>query len=244
MKNIEIKTTQNVVLQYELATFGDRLLAFLIDLICIIVIELVLFLIGISIFSPIYGTAETVLSILVSCVFIFYTLVLEVNNRGQSIGKMAMRIRVIKTAGGQAKFSDYAARWAFRMVDIYFSLGGIASILIVSSTKAQRIGDIVANTAVVKLVPKTTLALNSLLSLHAQNSYKPTYMMAKQLVEEDVLLIKTTLDRYRRFDNDAHEEAIELLTERIRTVLQLENIHPDKKVFLQTVLNDYVVLTR
>lgn len=243
MKNIEIKTTQNVVLQYELADFRDRLMAFVIDLVCITVVLVVLSLIGYSLFS-FSGTAETIFGIFLSCVFMFYSLVLEVNNHGQSIGKMAMRIRVIKTAGGHAKFSDYAARWVFRMVDIYFSLGGIASILIVSSTKAQRIGDIVANTAVVKLTPKMDLVLNDLLALHAQNTYKPTYPMAKQLVEEDVLLIKTTLDRYRNFRNDAHEEALELLTEKIQQVLHLENSHPDKKTFLQTVLNDYVVLTR
>lgn len=243
MKNIEIKTTQNVVLQYELADFRDRLMAFFIDLVCLSVLLVVLSLIGYSLFS-FSGTAETIFSIFLSCIFIFYSLVLEVNNHGQSVGKMAMRIRVIKTAGGHAKFSDYAARWVFRMVDIYFSLGGIASILIASSTKAQRIGDIVANTAVVKLVPRMNLVLNDILALHAQSSYKPTYLMAKQLPEEDVLLIKTTLDRYRQFNNEAHREAVELLTEKIQDVLQLESIHPDKKVFLQTVLNDYVVLTR
>jgi uncharacterized RDD family membrane protein YckC len=243
MKNIEIKTTQNVVLQYELADFRDRLMAFFIDFVCIIVLLVVLSLIGYSLFS-FSKTAQAVFGVFLSCVFIFYSLVLEVNNHGQSIGKMAMRIRVIKTAGGHAKFSDYAARWVFRMVDIYFSLGGIASILIASSTKAQRIGDIVANTAVVKLTPRMDLVLNDLLALHAQNASKPTYLMAKQLVEEDVLLIKTTLDRYRNFKNEAHQEALDLLTERIQRVLQLESAQPDKKVFLQTVLNDYVVLTR
>ena len=37
MKNIEIKTTQNVVLQYELAELRDRIIAFLIDFVCVIV---------------------------------------------------------------------------------------------------------------------------------------------------------------------------------------------------------------
>ncbi len=30
-----------------------------------------------------------------------------------------MKIQVIKLKGGRASFSDYAARWAFRMIDIY-----------------------------------------------------------------------------------------------------------------------------
>jgi uncharacterized RDD family membrane protein YckC len=35
MKNIEIKTTQNVVLQYELADLRDRIVAYLIDILCL-----------------------------------------------------------------------------------------------------------------------------------------------------------------------------------------------------------------
>lgn len=243
MKNIEIKTTQNVVLEYELADLKDRGLAFFLDLICIAVAVTILSTIGMGILG-LTDTAAGVYMFFVSCVFFFYSLAFEVWNKGQSLGKMAMRIQVIKTAGGQATFSDYAARWVFRMIDIYFSLGGIASILVVSSPKAQRIGDIVANTAVVKLAAKMDLRLNDLLAIHSKDSYKPEYPQAKQLQEEDVLVIKKTLDRHRKFDNDAHEEAIHLLAERIKQILAVENIYPDERRFLQAILQDYVVLTR
>ena len=42
MKNIEIKTTQNVVLEYELADLRDRILAFLLDLIILVIGILIL----------------------------------------------------------------------------------------------------------------------------------------------------------------------------------------------------------
>lgn len=243
MKNIEIKTTQNVVLQYELADLRDRVIAYLIDIVCV---GFTIWIVG-YIFANafvLYGTAEMIFVIFLFCIFIFYSLAFEVWNRGQSLGKMAMRIQVIKTAGGQATFSDYAARWVFRMIDIYFSFGGIASILVASSAKAQRIGDIVANTAVVKLTPRMDLKLKDLLSIHSQASYVPVFPQAKQLMEEDVLLIKSTLDRYRKFHNDAHEEALELMTKRIEEVLGIENSIGDQRKFLATILNDYVVLTR
>jgi uncharacterized RDD family membrane protein YckC len=243
MKNIEIKTTQNVVLQYELADLRDRIIAFFIDFVCMSFGIGILSVIGFTIFS-FSETTMGVWSVFLTCIFIFYSLAFEVFNRGQSLGKMAMRIQVIKAAGGQATFSDYAARWVFRMVDIYFSLGGIASILIASSSKAQRIGDIVANTAVVKLIPQMDLDLKDLLSLHSQDSYKPEYLQARQLAEEDVLLIKTTLDRSKQFNNDAHDEAIDLLAEKITQVLEVQNLQGDNRRFLQTVLKDYVVLTR
>ena len=87
------------------------------------------------------------------------------------------------------------------MVDIWFSFGAIASILVVSSAKGQRIGDVVANTAVVKVVPKMNLTLNDILAIHRQNNYVPQYMSARKLQEEDALLIKAALERYRKFRN-------------------------------------------
>lgn len=243
MKNIEIKTTQNVVLQYELADLRDRALAFLLDLICVVFGMTIIS----AVFAPVFSGSElgsAVFSVFIGCIFIFYSLAFEVLNNGQSIGKKALGIRVIKTAGGQATFSDYAARWVFRMIDIYFSLGCIASILVSSSAKAQRIGDIVANTAVVKLKPTMDLQLKELLTIRSRDSYQPQYLNAKHLPEEDALLIKSTLDRYNKFGNRAHEEALKMLAEKVKEILALEQPVTDNRRFLLNVLNDYVVLTR
>ncbi len=240
MKIIEIKTTQNVVLQYELADLRDRILAFLIDSAAAIFGVGLLINLSSSIFR---GTTLDVVVFLLIGVFIFYSLAFEVLNNGQSLGKMALRIQVIKATSGRPALADYAARWVFRLVDVWFSLGGIASVLIASSSKSQRIGDIVANTAVVKLTPRMNLTLNDILTIHAPQDYKPEFIHAKQLAEEDALLIKNTLDRHRRYGNNAHEEALELLATKIAALLSLPSPMDNKK-FLETVLRDYVMLTR
>jgi uncharacterized RDD family membrane protein YckC len=243
MKNIEIKTTQNVVLEYELADLRERIVAFLIDIVCV---GFIIGLLSIAAYSVFYvsGSAGTLVSIFLSSIFIFYSLVMETLNKGQSIGKMAMKIQVIKMAGGQATLSDYTARWVFRMIDIYFSLGGVASFLIASSAKAQRIGDIVANTAVVKLAPKMDLKLNDVLTIHSKESYLPVYQQAKQLIESDVLIIKSALLRNKKYQNEAHRQAIADLALQVKKVLGIQNVTVDDRTFLQTILNDYVVLTR
>ena len=243
MKNIEIITSQNVVLQYELAGLRDRAIAFLIDFVCLTIFLWIsaIVLLGMFVFSE---TGGVVVYILVICIFVFYSLAFETLNKGQSLGKMALRLQVIRLKGGRATFSDYVARWVFRLIDIYLSFGSIASILIVSSSKAQRIGDVVANTAVVKMVPKTDLDLKSLLALHQQDAYNPQYPQARKLQEEDALLIKSTLDRHRKFDNPAHREAIDLLSKRVRELLDIEYTGNDQRLFLRTVLQDYVILTR
>ena len=243
MKNIEIITAQNVVLQYELAGLKERVFAFIIDL--MILLTSITFLSGIGgAILSFSSTGVMIWSILVWCIFFFYSLAFEYWNQGRSLGKMALKIQVIKVAGGRATFSDYAARWVFRMVDIWFSFGAIASILVVSSAKGQRIGDVVANTAVVKVVPKMNLTLNDILAIHRQNNYVPQYMSARKLQEEDALLIKAALERYRKFRNPAHEEALDLLMLRVRKILDLEHVQGDPIRFLQTVLQDYVILTR
>jgi uncharacterized RDD family membrane protein YckC len=243
MKNIEIITAQNVVLQYELAGLKERALAFLLDFVCLIIGLFILWLVGIAITAG-SETGLIIVVIFICVIFFFYSLVMESLNDGKSIGKMVLRIQVIKVAGGQATFSDYAARWAFRMVDIWFSLGAIASILVMSSAKGQRIGDVVANTAVVKTQPQMDLNLQDILTLHRQNANPPQYLAARKLHEEDALLIKSTLDRYRKFKNDAHEEAVHLLAERIKKLLEIETQQYDEVRFLQTILQDYVILTR
>lgn len=243
MKNIEIITTQNVVLQYELAGLKDRALAFLLDSLVIVVVFSILVTIG----SAFVGDSEsnaTVMVLTVMGILMFYSLLFESLNNGQTIGKMALRIQVIRVAGGRITFSDYVARWIFRLIDIYFSMGAIASILVVSSAKGQRIGDVVANTAVIKTTPRMNLTLQDLLALHEQKSYTPKYLQARRLQEEDALLIKATLDRYRKFGNESHEEAIQLLTIRIKEVLSIESHEGDQARFLQTVLQDYIILSR
>ncbi|HEY8935619.1 MAG TPA: RDD family protein [Cyclobacteriaceae bacterium] len=243
MKNIEIITSQNVTLQYELASLRERILAFVLDTICVVI--------SLSILTAVLGgvfgnssVAGSILLFLLICIFSLYSLAFEFFNKGRSIGKMAMKIQVIKVVGGQATFSDYAARWVFRLIDIYFSLGGIASILIMSSPKAQRIGDLIAGTAVVKTVPKVNIDLDDLLNIHKTNKYIPKYQQAKKLQERDALLIKTTLERYRKFRNDSHVEAITLLSQRVQEILAIDHIAEEHTVFLQTILQDYVILSR
>ncbi|MDQ2658050.1 MAG: RDD family protein, partial [Bacteroidota bacterium] len=105
MKIIEIKTTQNVVLQYELADLRDRILAFLIDSAAGIFGVGLLINLSSSIFS---NTTRDVVMFLLIGVFIFYSLAFEVLNNGQSLGKMALRIQVIKATSGRPTLSDYA----------------------------------------------------------------------------------------------------------------------------------------
>ena len=243
MKSIEIKTAQNVRLEYELASLRERLLAFLLDLVCMALLALVVAFVFLGMLK-LTGTLEIITSIMIGSVFLFYSLAFEYFNNGQSVGKKVMKIQVIKITGEKASFYDYVGRWVFRILDIYFSLGAIASMLIASSSRAQRIGDIVSNTSVIRLESTIHLNLNDILKIQSRETYQPVYMQAKQLAEEDVILIKSTIDRFKKYNNDAHGDAVIQLTARIKSILEIKDAAPDDVRFLQTVINDYIVLTR
>jgi uncharacterized RDD family membrane protein YckC len=243
MKSIEIKTAQNVRLEYELASLRERLLAFLLDLLSMSLLALVIAFVFLGMLK-LTGTLEIITSIMIGSVFLFYSLAFEYFNNGQSVGKKVMKIQVIKITGEKASFYDYVGRWVFRILDIYFSLGAIASMLIASSSRAQRIGDIVSNTSVIRLESTIHLNLNDILKIQSRETYQPIYMQAKQLAEEDVILIKSTIDRFKKYNNDAHGDAVIQLTARIKSILEIKDAAPDDVRFLQTVINDYIVLTR
>lgn len=243
MKSIEIKTAQNVKLEYELASLRERILALLLDLLSMGLLSAVLAFI-LLVLLKMSGTLGVVANIIIGSVFLFYTLAFEYFNNGQSIGKKVMKLQVIKITGEKATFYDYFGRWMFRILDIYFSLGAIASMLIASSSRAQRIGDIVANTSVIRLEASVYLGLNDILKIQSRDTYQPVYAQAKQLAEEDVILIKNTIDRFKKYNNDAHVDAVVQLTARIKSILEIKDSTPDDVRFLQTIINDYIVLTR
>lgn len=163
---------------------------------------------------------------------------------GQSIGKKALRIKVVRNDGQQMDMSDYSMRWMFRIIDILLSSGIIAVIAIMSSSKNQRLGDMVGDTSVIKLDPKNKIFLRDIKAIKNKESYEPTYFDVVHFTEDDMLLLKNTLERAKLHPNDHYRALLKELTEKICTQLEIKVIPKKRVKFLQTILNDYIVLTR
>jgi len=240
MNKIEITTTQNVTIEYELSNLIYRAVAFLLDFIILLIGASILSLIIKGIFG---NVADILMYFTIIPIVFFYSLALEHFNNGQSIGKMALKIRVIKVDGEKTQFLDYAMRWVFRLVDIYGSLGSIAGLGILASSKNQRLGDFLANTVVVRIGKTERLKLENLLKLNKMDQYKTTYPQVIKMNEESMLIVKETIERHQNNLNYAHQKALELLINKLEIELDLEA--PKNKIqFLKTLLKDYVVLTR
>jgi uncharacterized RDD family membrane protein YckC len=243
MQNIEINTSQNVRIEYQLAGLGQRIFAYIIDLIIMI---LAFAIIAACLGSGGINIDSTSFQAFAVLWFGLYTLISELIGNGQTIGKKAIGIKVIKLNGDELEFYDYFSRWSMRLIDIYMSIGCIAMLLIASNKNGQRIGDIIAGTTIIRKKSHYGFALADILklNLNKKEDYEFQYPLAKNLDEKDVILIKNLLFRNRLYRNEAHQEAMYSLVEKLSHILELREIPDNKEAFLSQVISEYIILTR
>ncbi len=245
MRTIDIRTTQNVTIEYELAPVSDRIFAYLIDLLLLATVHTVFAMMLLNLFNvqddQIFAF---VFGFLPFFELILYHFFLELLRHGQTFGKSAMGIQVVRTDGQQPTVGDHLLRSIFLIIDVIFSSGIIAVLLISSSDRRQRLGDMTANTTVIKVKQNLRFLLSDILKINTLDDYEPQYTEVKKLSEQDMLLIKSALNRYAEFKNDAHARVIREVTEKVRQKLDIVEVPRDKPEFLRTLLRDYIVLTR
>ncbi|MEZ4993986.1 MAG: RDD family protein [Saprospiraceae bacterium] len=248
MASIEIKTTQNVTIEYDAATLWERLVASLIDGIIVIAMYLFITLVIISAIGSDPTESDQgwflLIGLLPATGLMLYHFLSEILANGQTWGKKAMGVKVIRLDGKEAGLSDSLLRAVFYIVDGILTLGILGSLLIVSTAKRQRLGDMTANTTVIKLRPNLRFGLDDILRINTLDNYEPMYPQVRQYSEQDMLFIKNVLARYRKHPNTAHRQIINELVEKIRQQLDLNEIPRDKSEFLKTLIRDYIVLTR
>lgn len=246
MRTIEITTTHNVVIQYDLARVWDRIFAYLID----ITLQIIVLLIIGGILSTLLGPISKNLLLYVwvglyLVLYVGYDLLMEIFNNGQSIGKMILGIKVVRLDGKEVKVGDYLLRWLFRPFDTAaYMFGAVAIILISSTQNSQRLGDILAHTTVIKLRKNLSTSISELLNIKSLNNYEPQYQQVRKLSEEDMLLTKETILSYTKYKNPAYFEAMEMLTHKLCAKMEVAPPKDNHLIFLRTLLSDYIVLTR
>ena len=237
MSELQINTTQNVKIKFTAAGVGERMVAFIIDT----VIKIGYLLLLNKVFGVFEGMDEwsqiginTVLSFPV----MFYTLALETFLDGQTLGKKAIKIRVVKIDGFQATFSDYVVRWFFRIVDVW--LFGIGFFVIIFSKKLQRLGDMAAGTGVISLRDKVNISHTILENL--KTDYKPTYPNVIKLSDNDARIIKDTFIRARALKDYA---TLIKLRNKLIEVVGIKDVKQSSDIeFIDVILKDYNFYTQ
>ena len=232
MNTIKITTTQNIELEYDLASLGERILGRLLDglILGAYAVIVVLFFV----WGNVIGNEMWLIVLVVGAPIVFYDLACEVFMNGQSIGKRVMNIKVISLDGGQPTLGQYLIRWVFRMIDFTFTSSLCALISVAVSEKKQRVGDIVAGTTLIKTIPRTGFQQTIYVPTEQAN-YQLSFPEVDNLSDQDMQLIKEVINTVHRTGNTMLAvQAADKIKETLGIRSDMEPL-----TFLQVVLADY-----
>jgi uncharacterized RDD family membrane protein YckC len=139
-----------VVVGYEIAGVGTRLLAQVIDL-GILSLVVLSGMAALSALSVVFDVvAVTALIIFASVIPFAYFLVPEAR-RGATIGKRALGIRVVTDDGAPIGWRESAIRNLLRLIDFLPGLYVLGGIVAIASPRGKRLGDMAAGTVTVRV---------------------------------------------------------------------------------------------
>jgi uncharacterized RDD family membrane protein YckC len=245
MTQLSINTTQNVQINFTAATVGDRILAYLLDLLIkgaygIVIYGIFFYALGINkLFDDMDQWSVAAIVMIFALPIIIYSIVSESMLEGQTIGKKLMKIKVVKIDGYQASFAEYLMRWFFRIIDISLLSGVVALITVITSQKSQRLGDMVAGTSVITL--KNNISISSTILEEIGTEYVPIYPLVIKLSDNDMRIIKETFIKAKAKNDSV---TIAKLRDKIETVTGIKNQSGNDSDFVKTVLKDYNFYTQ
>jgi uncharacterized RDD family membrane protein YckC len=148
-------TPEGIRLDVVLAGLGSRFLAYAVDL----ALQLIVFAIFANVLDDIVGSDVTeatqlvVTGALVTFAlidFVFSFVILEMMFSGRSIGKRLAGLRVVRVGGQPVGFLASVLRNLLRIVDFLPGVYLFGSVLVLSTTRNQRLGDLAADTIVIR----------------------------------------------------------------------------------------------
>lgn len=239
MANLQINTTQNVNLNYKIVSIGERILAFLIDGFILYLYAILVDLIGDAI-GYVYkdGWTQRGLVALIFLPAMGYSLFMHSIFNGRTVGKMLLKMRVVRFDGTPVHWSNYLVRWMLRLVDIWLFVGSIGILTLLFSERRQRLGDAAAGTVVISTKNKTKVSHTILEEV--EETYQPKFVNVTILTDKDVRLIK---DTYQIALKSNDFKTLSALRIKVDSILQTKSELYDRQ-YLDTVLKDYNYYTQ
>ena len=241
---ISIATPEGVDLELTLAGVGSRCAARLIDqLIQSAVIVALLVLTGLAaggFDGGSSGGTGLVLAVLVSVLFLVqfgYDVLFETLGSGRSPGKRWTGLRVVATDGSPVGFLASAVRNLLRLVDFLPGMYAVAVIAVLVSSRNQRLGDMAANTLVVRETkgpsqPRHTTDWRST----QRSGHDPGGWDVSAVTAEELATVRRFLERRSTLTFEARDRLASELASRLRPKVfgPTEGLEPE--AFLEDVV--------
>ncbi len=243
-RTLDVRTPESIAFSYELAGIGSRFLAVAIDLLLQIGI-LIALVWGLSLVArhspgvakdmPTIGEMKFVQNLVVGIfvfivfiVFFGYFIVFEGALNGQTPGKRALGLRVVRDGGYPIDFTASLVRNLIRVGEMLFGFYAIAAISALISPENKRLGDIAAGTIVVR-----EAKMQSPESMLREIREEPVYAATAYASGEERTIIKRFLERRDSLDPQRRVELARQIAERIRPRVPTEMQRLDDEALLE-----------
>lgn len=234
MDNFQIQTAQNVSIDQNLANYFERASAWFIDLLIIVAYLFLVFFI----FTVIGDRPGRAAVMVFSLPPLLYHLIMELTMDGQSIGKSAMKIRVVCIDGSKPKASHYLIRWCLRLIDITLTSGSLGSLFILLGGSGQRLGDLAAKTTVIS--EKKTVSFSQTILMDIPENYVPKYPQVTIFNDQDM---RQTKSIYIKAKQTREFHIINKLQQQLASKMDVQPEEQSIK-FVEKVLMDYNYYTQ
>jgi len=224
-RTLDVRTPESIAFSYELAGIGSRFLAVALDLLIQTTIVVLMFwgLYELAIrgnlsrHAPVaHGSfaenaAYGILIFIAFMIFFGYYILFEAFWSGQTPGKRALGIRVVRDGGYALDFTASLVRNLIRVGELTVGFYVIAGIVAVLSEQNKRLGDIAAGTIVVR-----DARMISPLAMLREAPEEPIYAATAFVSGEERSIVKRFLERRDTLQPSRRVEIAHRLAERVR----------------------------
>ncbi|MBD2363304.1 RDD family protein [Anabaena minutissima FACHB-250] len=248
---VKYRTPESVELEFTLAGIGNRAWALLIDYLVLATI-LTAFLIVWAIIAgqlsdiwqQVFGSTFSLWWVAITFIVSFaiyagYFVFFETLWHGQTPGKKAAEIRVVRDDGRPIGMQQATLRALLRPFDEFLFIGAF---LIMFSRREKRLGDLAAGTIVIQ-AGTPTISANIMISEQAKSLHQDLIQITdlSKLLPDDFAVIREYLQRRSAMSPKARSALSLKLSQQVQDILHIENlpatIHSD--ILLEAVYLGY-----
>lgn len=235
---LDVRTAEAIAVRYELAGLGSRFLALTVDVALQGAVALAVVLIAAAFALPVARavawaqldktvevTTLTVLALAAFALFFGYFIIFELAWNGQTPGKRALGIRVVRDGGFPVDVGAAVIRNVVRVVEFAFGFYVISALVTLLSPESKRPGDYAAGTIVVRDRPDDLPVLDALLREDPQHD--------DGLEPADRALIAQFLARRATLEPRAADEIAARIAARVRPKLRASFHYLDDVALLE-----------